>query len=195
MVFLLKEPPLIVTIEPDGGLPVSNSSFQHICWRITLKSGERFAVDLTGAQYGWFDPVCNWKECLKTRCSYEGILRVGVSQGETIAPLIAAESGISGFTPPGVDNYYASIQETFSKLMTAHLEKSQATRSLALLNGTSGIDEADVIAEVRRQVDAAIMIADEVWNTFPWKEIHERIDMIDFRNAKLITGMLEHCGG
>lgn len=44
----------------------------------TLKDGHQYAVDVTGAQFGWFDPVLAWEEYLEKRAeSVERIMAFG----------------------------------------------------------------------------------------------------------------------
>ncbi|KAI5197489.1 hypothetical protein E4T39_07286 [Aureobasidium subglaciale] len=37
-----------------------NRDFLHEVLRVRLQSGEAYAVDLTGAQYGWLEPITEW---------------------------------------------------------------------------------------------------------------------------------------
>jgi hypothetical protein len=39
----------------------------HTCLRVTLNSGELYALDMTGAQFGYFEPVTPWKEFYENR--------------------------------------------------------------------------------------------------------------------------------
>ena len=48
----------------------------HQAFRITLKSGKPFVVDLTSAQYGYYGPVVPWFEYLRDRILVDGRLRV-----------------------------------------------------------------------------------------------------------------------
>ncbi|PMD25988.1 hypothetical protein NA56DRAFT_551318, partial [Hyaloscypha hepaticicola] len=42
--------------------------FTHLFFRVTLKhSGEVYALDLSGAQYGYYDPVAPFETCLEDR--------------------------------------------------------------------------------------------------------------------------------
>ncbi|KAI5272559.1 Palmitoyltransferase akr1, ankyrin repeat-containing protein akr1 [Aureobasidium subglaciale] len=38
-----------------------NRDWLHEVLRVCLQSGEIYAVDLTGAQYGWFEPITDWE--------------------------------------------------------------------------------------------------------------------------------------
>ena len=45
--------------------PKSQLSVVHQLFRITLRDGETYALDLTGSQYGQHKPVVPWKHCMK----------------------------------------------------------------------------------------------------------------------------------
>lgn len=172
--FLLKDPPLVVTLESDGGSSVSNLGYRHVCWRLTLSTGAMYAVDLTGAQYGWSDLVCQWDECFENRCLNKDALRIGLREDENIAPIAIRESGIFALAPPAVDNYYALVRDDFSRSMTSYLENKQAADILELSSGGFNLQEYTMIEEMRHLAEAATSVADRVWDTFPWKEIQEK---------------------
>ena len=44
-----------------GGL---DGDVDHCVFRVTLRDGEQYAIDLTGAQYGQDCPVCTWDTCI-----------------------------------------------------------------------------------------------------------------------------------
>lgn len=44
---------------------------KHPLWKVTLKDGLSYSLDLTGAQYGHFNPVIPWGEYTQTRCNRE----------------------------------------------------------------------------------------------------------------------------
>ncbi|ELR04407.1 hypothetical protein GMDG_01483 [Pseudogymnoascus destructans 20631-21] len=50
------------TILPNGNKIDPPDPFFHNLYRVTLKNGERWAVDTTGAQYGYPDPLCPWHD-------------------------------------------------------------------------------------------------------------------------------------
>lgn len=56
----------------DDGDEQEPYHFDHEIWRVTLKhSGDVYAVDLTAAQYGWYDePVLPMDRYAKERCEY-----------------------------------------------------------------------------------------------------------------------------
>ena len=47
-----------------------NSSYRHSIIKITLKNGEKYALDLSGAQFGHSDPLLPWERYVKTRAEY-----------------------------------------------------------------------------------------------------------------------------
>lgn len=52
----------ISLILPNGHQIDPPDSFFHNLYRVTLKNGEIWAVDTTGAQYGYADPLCPWRD-------------------------------------------------------------------------------------------------------------------------------------
>ncbi|KAG9840459.1 palmitoyltransferase akr1, partial [Aureobasidium melanogenum] len=43
-----------------------DQDFLHEVLQVRLHSGEVYAIDLTGAQYGWYEPITEWKELNKS---------------------------------------------------------------------------------------------------------------------------------
>ncbi|KAL1296935.1 hypothetical protein AAFC00_004541 [Neodothiora populina] len=171
--FLLKEPPLIVTMEPDGSPSFSNFDYRHECWRVTLKSGEIFAVDLTGSQYGWTDPICPWNLCLQERCLHNEAFFVALKGHQDFLPLVAAEKQLPGFALPRVDNYYVSVQQHFAIIMEQLLHDLPTENLLGGPENQRLISEHSVIGEVRRQAQIATLATDEIWNSFSWSSVWE----------------------
>ncbi len=59
----LNEPKLQICVRVlEGQGPVRPSQYFHNVYRITLKNGEVWAVDATGAQFGYVDPLCPWHD-------------------------------------------------------------------------------------------------------------------------------------
>ncbi|KAL9131473.1 MAG: hypothetical protein Q9217_000621 [Psora testacea] len=52
----------ISLILPTGHKIDPPDSFFHNIYRVTLQNGEIWAVDATGAQYGYPDPLCPWRD-------------------------------------------------------------------------------------------------------------------------------------
>jgi hypothetical protein len=48
----------------------------HVLWKATLNNGEEFALDLTGAQLGWYNPVVPWHAYLKNQMQSNGLLEI-----------------------------------------------------------------------------------------------------------------------
>ena len=159
---------------------------------MTLKSGDVFAVDLTGAQYGYFDPVCAWSECLQERLLDEEALRIGFHEDEHVVPLMAAEPDISGFAQPNVDSYYALVMEVFSKSMASYLGNLSSIAS-AMPEMQQGLPESrKLMAEVRKQALSATLAADMVWDTHPWQRIlQERLEADEKERLQAFRGTHE----
>lgn len=49
---------------------VDNTTYTHTLWKVTLQDGSAYAVDITGAQYGWYEePIIPWSRCQEERCN------------------------------------------------------------------------------------------------------------------------------
>ena len=49
-----------VTIVDEEGYHDDNTAYKHSIVAATLHNGERYAIDITGPQYGHYDPVVPW---------------------------------------------------------------------------------------------------------------------------------------
>ena len=49
-----------------------NAEYEHEIMKVTLKSGEVYAIDITGAQHGYYDAVYLWDQYLQTRVKTVG---------------------------------------------------------------------------------------------------------------------------
>ena len=58
---------LLSKVKPGGMKVVEKSGWNHTILRVTLKSGERYAIDLTGAQYGYQEDCMPWDDYFATR--------------------------------------------------------------------------------------------------------------------------------
>ena len=56
----------IITNYLDGG-ETSNAAYRHSIIKITLQNGEKYALDISGAQYGYLEPLSSWKCYTDTR--------------------------------------------------------------------------------------------------------------------------------
>lgn len=45
----------------------SNNSGAHLVWKVTMTSGEKWAIDPTGSQYGWHESTMSWSSWCKER--------------------------------------------------------------------------------------------------------------------------------
>lgn len=60
--------PKLVLVGVDANKFIDTDVYQHELLQITLKNkGGVYALDLTGAQYGYFEPVIAWEEYAATR--------------------------------------------------------------------------------------------------------------------------------
>jgi hypothetical protein len=82
----------ISAILPSGHQIDPPESF-HNLYRVTLKSGEIWAVDTTGAQYGYADPLCPWhyfeqyrSSKINRECEF-GYIRHQVYQSHAMFPV------------------------------------------------------------------------------------------------------------
>ena len=59
---------LRISLGLSAGYQFAPNSF-HNLYRVTLKNGETWAVDTTGAQFGYMNPLCPWKDFVRNRSS------------------------------------------------------------------------------------------------------------------------------
>jgi hypothetical protein len=59
----------ISLVFPDGHHIDPPDLLFHNLYRVTLKNGEVWAIDTTGAQYGYADPLCPWRDFEQHRSS------------------------------------------------------------------------------------------------------------------------------
>lgn len=64
----------VVVIEPDGHESDSSKS-EHVVFKITINEDENYALDVTGAQFGFYDPVIPWISYQQTRIETLGEIR------------------------------------------------------------------------------------------------------------------------
>lgn len=64
----------VVVIEPDGHESDSSKS-EHVIFKITINEDEDYALDVTGAQFGFYDPVTAWGSYQQTRIETLGKIR------------------------------------------------------------------------------------------------------------------------
>ena len=41
---------------------------RHCVYKVTMKNGQMWAIDVTGAQYGYLDTLCPWSQYERERC-------------------------------------------------------------------------------------------------------------------------------
>lgn len=150
-------------MEPDGSEPVSNMDYRHMVWRVTLQSGDVYAIDLTGSQYGWPDPVCPWQECLDQRSMSRDALQIGIREDDCVAPLNLKDFPMTGLPLPHVDNYYSLVRHHFARTLRPYLDKHSAMDMLILSARNFDVAKAVLTEAVKEHVSEATRLADDVW--------------------------------
>ncbi|CAF9904977.1 MAG: hypothetical protein ALECFALPRED_010650 [Alectoria fallacina] len=64
----------VVVIEPDGH-ESDSSKTEHVIFKITINEDEDYALDVTGAQFGFYDPITPWIYYQQTRIETLGGIR------------------------------------------------------------------------------------------------------------------------
>ena len=44
----------------EGRPAIDGTDYNHTILRVTMKNGETYVLDMTGAQYGWYEAVTSW---------------------------------------------------------------------------------------------------------------------------------------
>jgi hypothetical protein len=88
-----KDPALVIHLA-DNLLPFQN----HCLLRVSLHAGEAFAIDLTGAQYGWREQLYTWHTYVQHRAkNVESIGPLGgVKQLETLVLSMDSPTSLGG---------------------------------------------------------------------------------------------------
>lgn len=58
------------------GAPKFNSPYHNV-YKVVLKQGETWAIDPTGAQFGYHEPLCSWETFQQRVSSVKGVLEFG----------------------------------------------------------------------------------------------------------------------
>lgn len=84
----------VVMIRPNG--PETRDTL-HVILVATLKSGEEFVIDITGAQYGFHDPLYPWHQYHEARIhTIRNVLEFGASSARYCGAEWGAEPGYRG---------------------------------------------------------------------------------------------------
>lgn len=57
----------MITIDNQGGEHDEYVEYEHEIFQVSMKDGLSYALDFTGAQYGYFEPLINWDDYCKER--------------------------------------------------------------------------------------------------------------------------------
>ncbi|KAI1267705.1 hypothetical protein F5Y18DRAFT_424840 [Xylariaceae sp. FL1019] len=149
------------TYQEADGIIVSNMFNTHSVLRVTLSYGEQFAVDLTGAQYGWRDVVSTWFAWSKHRAlsmhtlthpeiSANTLIDAGVqiehiSKPHRIQLLSAMKTAVMGkmhekSLHSGVEFFNLSSSDEYNSVKQALLSSAEA----ALDNGLRQVHAAGI---------------------------------------------------
>ncbi|KAF4622713.1 hypothetical protein G7Y89_g14315 [Cudoniella acicularis] len=86
-----------MSFQPASAIHILDTlSVVHDIIKITLRSGETFAIDLAGAQYGYHDPIMEWERYKK--------LRILEDLSSTVPPPVAY--GVAQLLQPNLQNKY-----------------------------------------------------------------------------------------
>ncbi|KAL1296936.1 hypothetical protein AAFC00_004542 [Neodothiora populina] len=166
---------------------IHNMQPLHSVYKITLLDGSLWALDLTGSQYGWFDPVCAWQELLDIRWDYQASPpsqqpATGEGDGSADSRLSLLEHAGNSSTGDNDrwdtevhkrPHHRASVLRYFNEGLQTSLSRHDATRALVMATmspGTGG-DSNDsaqgfrdaLIAAVCECAWTAAVFADDIW--------------------------------
>lgn len=158
--FSMQPPPLKVTQEFDSGPSIDNTCCAHAVYKVTLGCGSVYALDLTGSQYGWFNPVCTWEELLENRCIKNSFRNIYVP--EFGAPELA-KGKFTTYHGPRMANYRATTLQHFYKGMMATTKDMQPTQALSLSEDKWQNFGHNLVQDIRLQAVKATTAADQEW--------------------------------
>lgn len=110
-----------VAIVHSDGYHNDNTSYEHFIVKATLKNGETYAIDITGPQWGHYDPVVPWDIYAESR----------VREVVTACPLRDVEESqkVAGSKAGGVGPH-KTLEEQFAEVFVT------AAKSWQVQNGS-----------------------------------------------------------
>ena len=96
---------------------MDGTDYTHTILRVTTKNGETYALDMTGAQYGWCEPVISWPLYNASRVrKFEEILTFGATR--ILHKARAVKSG-------GQLQWNRDIKEQFAEVVDGAVDRWQ----------------------------------------------------------------------
>ena len=85
-----------------------NNEYDHEIMKVTLRSGEVYAIDITGAQHGYYDAVYLWDQYVQTRVQSAG-------EAMSFGSLKAKYCGPEWCDLPGLKGIIKSLGKAFAE--------------------------------------------------------------------------------
>lgn len=137
-----------VTIVDREGYHRDNTTYQHSIVKVTLKNGETYAIDITGPQYGHYDPVVPWDIYAESRVK-EVVMACPLGDVEESQKVAGSKAG--GVGP------HKTYEEQFAEVFVA------AAKSWQVRNGSlDGIMKMREETFKKKQADLVDFIDGEV---------------------------------
>lgn len=89
----IKRPIVSMNDANNEKLKEGQTTFPHIALRLNMKDWTGFALDLSGAQYGWFEPVVNFTDYMNDRIRLDSF---GAARFGTLRERITSKYGERG---------------------------------------------------------------------------------------------------
>lgn len=171
----IKAPPFRINeVHPLGR--IDNTEFRHSLFKIALHNDELYALDLTGAQYGWFEPLCPWTEVVENRCdehrisNMDGATYIRHSRHGTTTrtystrdPMDNVQDPAQSASAPQMNWYQAVTGRAFAHAMQPYFDSQPAIDLLGLPQVYFKNLEREFLEYVRLEAEMATLVADEAW--------------------------------
>lgn len=148
-----------ITIVDEQGCQVDNTTYAHAIVKATLQNGETYAIDITGPQYGHYDPVVPWdlyaesrvreivtashlrdvEESQKTAGSKLGGIDPGKSEEELFVEVFVAAAKSWQVRNGPLDDMMKMREETFKKKQASLVDFID--EEVARMKKVTGVEE------------------------------------------------------
>lgn len=185
--FQVKDPPFTVTQKFVTWSPTGNPPRSHTVFKVTTKTGNTYALDLAGSQYGWFDPVCDWSTFLDKRC------RSGTVQPTTVSEFKSFGLWTTPLEPPTYhpkdSDFRATVAKSFYERMATFMQTANPLAILSVSESSVRSFEVALVSQIQRHAALAASYADCSWIDIVPRGTDASIELQNKRQARETNGL------
>lgn len=105
------------------------TNYKHAILKVTLKNDAQYALDITGAQYGWSEAVLPWNTYANSRIQrIVETLKFGHAQGE-----LSKRTAQNGGKMPWIDGIFNSFAQAFDVAVVNFHKSGMTSNELLVL--------------------------------------------------------------